>query len=59
MPNHFRRNLSGRRLTGNTGVVGARDRATNQVAAGAVESTDKETPQGLVEGIWPAAPKSL
>ena len=59
MPNHHRKKLSGRRLTGKTAVVRARDRATNQVAARAVESTDKETLQGFVESIWSPASKSL
>ena len=59
MPKHCRKELSGRRPTGKTAVVGARNRATNQFAARAIESTDKEALQGFVESIWPAAPRSL
>lgn len=39
MPNHAGKELSGRRPTGKTAAVGCRNRATNQVAARAVEST--------------------
>ena len=49
MPNHVRKELTGRGATGKTAVVGAKDRETNQVAAKAVESTDKETLQGFVK----------
>ena len=34
---------------GKTAVVGAKDRETNQLAAKAVHSTDKETLQGFVK----------
>lgn len=51
MRNHFRKELAGSWPTDKTAVVGARDRATNQVAARAVESTAKETLQGFVESI--------
>ena len=56
MPNHFRNELAGSRPTDKTAVVGARDRATNQVAARAVESTAKETLQGFVESILADCP---
>ena len=39
---------TGRGPTGNVAVVGVKDRATKQVAAKAVTSTDKETLQGFV-----------
>ena len=40
---------AGRGLVGKTAVVGAKDRATNQVAARVVEGTDKKTLQGFVK----------
>ena len=43
-----RKELRGRGPVGKTAVVGAKDRATNQVAAKVVTSTDKETLQGFV-----------
>ena len=49
MPNHVRKELAGRGPVGKTAVVGAKDHETNQVAAKAVESTDKETLQGFVK----------
>ena len=48
MPKHKREQLTGRGAVGKTAVVGAKDRATNQVAAKIVTSTDKETLQGFV-----------
>ena len=39
---------TGRGAVGKTAVVGAKDRATNQVVAKVVQSTDKETLQGFV-----------
>ena len=51
MSNAKRKELegTGRGAVGKTAVVGAKDRETNQVAAKAVESTDKETLQGFVK----------
>ena len=49
MPNSVRKELTGRGPVGKTAVVGAKDRQTNQVAAKAVQSTDKETLQGFVK----------
>ncbi len=49
MPNSARKELTGRGSVGKTAVVGAKDRATNKVAAKVVESTDKETLQGFVK----------
>ena len=49
MPNSVRKELTGRGPVGKTAVVGAKDRETNQVAAKAVQSTDKETLQGFVK----------
>ena len=40
---------AGRGTVGKTAVVGAKDRATNQVAARVVEGTDKKTLQGFVK----------
>ena len=40
---------AGRGPVGKTAVVGAKDRATNQVAARVVEGTDKKTLQGFVK----------
>ena len=44
-----RKELPGRGPVGKTAVVGAKDRATHQVAATVVDSTDKATLQGFVE----------
>ena len=49
MPNHVREELTGRGPVGKTAVVGTKDRASNQVAAKVVTSTDKETLQGFVK----------
>ncbi len=49
MPNHVRKDLTGRGPVGKTAVVGAKDRETNRVVAKAVEGTDKETLQGFVK----------
>ena len=49
MSNLKRKQLTGRGPVGKTAVVGAKDRATNQVAAKVVTSTDKETLQGFVK----------
>ena len=49
MPNHVRKQLTGRGPVGKAAVVGARDRATKRVVAKAVESTDKQTLQGFVK----------
>ena len=49
MPNSVRKELTGRGPVGKTAVVGAKDRETNQVAAKAVHSTDKEILQGFVK----------
>ena len=50
MSNAKRKELvgTGRGAVGKTAVVGAKDRATNQVSARVVESTDKPTLQGFV-----------
>ena len=48
MSNAKRATLEGRGAVGKTAVVGAKDRATKQVAARVVESTDKPTLQGFV-----------
>ena len=48
MPKAKREKLTGRGAVGKTAIVGAKDRATNQVAAQAVESTDKPTLHGFV-----------
>ena len=58
MSNAKRRELAdtGRGAVGKTAVVGMRDRATNQVRAEVVESTDKTTLQGfVVEHTFPGA----
>ena len=58
MSNAKRRELAdtGRGAVGKTAVVGMRDRATNQVRAEVVDSTDKTTLQGfVVEHTSPAA----
>ena len=44
-----RKELEGRGAAGKTAVVGAKDRATNEVAAKVVTSTNKETLQGFVK----------
>ena len=49
MPNSVRKELTGRGPVGKTAVVGAKDRETNQLAAKAVQSTDKEILQGFVK----------
>ena len=49
MSNAQRKELTGRGAVGKTAVVGVKDRATNQVAAKVVTSTDKETLQGFVK----------
>ena len=49
MPNSVRKELTGRGPVGKTAVVGAKDRATNQVAAKAVPATDKQALQGFVQ----------
>lgn len=49
MSNARRKKLAGRGPVGKTAVVGAKDRATNRVAAEVVRSTDKETLQGFVK----------
>ena len=48
MPKAKRAQLTGRGAVGKTAIVGAKDRATNQVAAQAVESTDKPTLHAFV-----------
>ena len=47
MPNAVRKQLTGRGPVGKTALVGAKDRATKQVAAKAVRATDKATLQGF------------
>ena len=49
MPNHVREELTGRGPVGKTAGVWTKDRASNQVAAKVVTSTDKETLQGFVK----------
>ncbi len=49
MPKHKREALTGRGAVGKTAVVGAKDRATKQVAAKVVASTDAETLQEFVK----------
>ena len=48
MSNAKRATLTGRGAVGKTAVVGAKDRATNQVSVAVVPSTDKATLQGFV-----------
>ena len=48
MPNRKRKELRGRGAVGKTTVIGAKDRATNVVAAQRIENTDKPTLQGFV-----------
>ncbi len=50
MSNAKRKTLTGRGAVGKTAVVGAKDRETNNVSAEVVQSTDKDTLQGFVEG---------
>ena len=52
-----RKTLEGRGTVGKTAVLGAKDRASNQVSATVVESTDKETLQGFV--VSKAAPDAM
>ncbi|MDE0101411.1 MAG: IS1595 family transposase [Bryobacterales bacterium] len=49
LPKHKRKELTGRGAPGKTAVVGARDRATKQVAAKVVASTDAATLQEFVK----------
>ena len=49
MPKSKRAELSGRGAVGKTAVVGAKDRATNKVAAQVVTATDAPTLQSFVE----------
>ena len=49
MSNKKRKGLTGRGAVGKTAVVGIKDRATNEVRAEVVESTDTETLQDFVE----------
>ncbi len=51
MPKSKRKHMTGRGAVGKTAVVGAKDRATKKVIAGPVESTDRETLFGFVEGV--------
>ena len=48
MPKAKREQLTGRGAVGKTAIVGAKDRATNQVCATVVESTDKPIIHGFV-----------
>ena len=48
MPNKKRKTLTGRGSVGKTAVVGIKDRATNEVRAEVVDSTDTETLQDFV-----------
>ena len=48
MPKAKREKLTGRGAVGKTAIVGAKDRATNQVRATVVERTDKPTLHGFV-----------
>ena len=48
MPKAKREQLTGRGAVGKTAIVGAKDRATNQVRAQAIERTDKTTIHGFV-----------
>ncbi len=49
MPKAKRKLLTGRGAVGKTAVIGAKDRAANQVSARPVASTDKKTLQGFVQ----------
>ena len=51
MPKSKRKKLEGRGAVGKTAIVGAKDRETNKVIAGAVKRTDKATLHGFVEGV--------
>ena len=56
MSNAKRATLEGRGAVGKTAILGMKDRATNQVRAKVVESTDKATLQGfVVENTTPDA----
>ena len=48
MPKAMRKTLTGRGSLGKTAVIGAKDRATNTVAARPVKKTDKATMQGFI-----------
>ncbi len=48
MPKSKRKHLTGRGAVGKTAIVGAKDRATNQVCARVIDSTDKATLHGFV-----------
>ena len=48
MPESKREELTGRGAVGKTAIVGAKDRATNQVRAAVVQRTDKATIHGFV-----------
>ena len=48
MPKAKRAKIKGRGAVDKTAVVGAKDRATNQVAAKAIKDTDSKTLQGFV-----------
>ena len=50
MPNSKRKELTGRGAVGKVAVVGMKNRETNQIVAQVVQTTDKETLQGFVEG---------
>lgn len=49
MPKAKREKLEGRGIAGKTVVAGVKDRATNQIKAAVVASTDKETLQGFLD----------
>ena len=51
MPNSKRKTLTGCGSVGKSAVIGAKDRDTNQVSARIVQSTNKDTLQGFVEGV--------
>lgn len=56
MPASKRKHLTGRGPAGKTAVVGAKDRATNQVRASVVQETNKRTLQGFVrDRVQPGA----
>lgn len=57
MSNQRRKELTGRGPIGKTAVVGAKDRATKQVAAKAIESTDRRYSDSLAIS-WPRTPRS-
>ena len=48
MPKAKRKELTGRGAVGKTAVIGVKDRDTNQVSAGVVQTTDAKTLQGFV-----------